>query len=79
MVWRLASRLWHGYRFEIEEARSAGDQVLVVARHHGRGRASGAEVERIAANVFSMRGTKIVRVELYGSRTEALEAVGLSA
>jgi hypothetical protein len=36
-------------------------------------------VERIAANVFSMRGTKIVRVELYGSRTEALEAVGLSA
>jgi ketosteroid isomerase-like protein len=67
------------YRFEIEEARSAGDQVLVVARHHGRGRASGAEVERIAANVFSMRGTKIVRVELYGSRTEALEAVRLPA
>jgi ketosteroid isomerase-like protein len=66
------------YRFEIEEARSVGQRVLVVARHHGSGRASGAEVEQIRVNVYTVSGGKIVRVELYSSRTEALEAVGLA-
>ena len=65
------------YRFEVEEARSVGDRVLTVARHHGHGRSSGAEVEWANAHVFSVRGGKIVQLELYGSRTEALKAGGL--
>jgi ketosteroid isomerase-like protein len=64
------------YRFEIEDAHSVGDRVLVVARHHGHGGTSGVEVERTTANVYSLRGAKIARVELYGSRAEALEAIG---
>jgi ketosteroid isomerase-like protein len=66
------------YRFEIEEARSVGQQVLAVARHHGSGRASGAEVEQITANVYTLRAAKIVRVELYASPAEAFEAAGLA-
>jgi ketosteroid isomerase-like protein len=65
------------YRFEIEEVRSVGNRVLTVARHHGHGRSSGAEVDWVNAHVFSVRAGKIVRLELYGSRVEALEAVGL--
>jgi ketosteroid isomerase-like protein len=66
------------YRFEIEETRSVGERVLAVARHQGTGRASGARVEQITSNVYTVRGAKIARVELYASQTEALKAVGLA-
>jgi ketosteroid isomerase-like protein len=66
------------YRFEVEEARSVGDGVFIAARHHGHGRSSGAEVEQVNAQVIGLHEGKIVRLELYGSRTEALEAVGLA-
>lgn len=65
------------YRFELEENRSIGDRVFAVARHHGYGRSSGAEVELTNVAVVSLRAGKVVQVELYGSRTEALKAEGL--
>jgi len=65
------------YHFELEEARSAGDRVFVVARHHGHGRFSGADVEQVNAQLFSLHGGRVVHMDLYGSRTEALKAVGL--
>jgi ketosteroid isomerase-like protein len=67
------------YRFELEEARSLGDRVLVVARHHGHGRYSGADVEQVNAQVLSLQEGKVARMELYGSRGEALESVGREA
>jgi ketosteroid isomerase-like protein len=66
------------YRFEVEEVRTVGDLVLVVQRHRGRGRASGAEAELINAAVFRFRETKIVRLELHASRSEALAAMDQS-
>jgi ketosteroid isomerase-like protein len=66
------------YRFEVEEARSIGDRVLTVARHHGHGRSSGAEVQYVNAHLFSVNAGKVVRLELYGSRAEALEALRLA-
>ncbi len=66
-----------GYHFDIEEARDLGDVVFVVATHHGRGRTSGAEVHGQTGYLYGLRGGKIVRVELYRSRAEALEAAGL--
>jgi uncharacterized protein len=65
------------YRFELEEARAVGDRVLTLARHHGHGRSSGAEVEMVNAHVFTLRAGKVVRLELYASHTTALKAVGL--
>jgi ketosteroid isomerase-like protein len=70
------------YRFDIEEALDAGDDVVVVARHHGSGRRSGAAVERRAAYVFSVREGRIAQIELWlheHARDAALEAAGLSA
>jgi len=66
-----------GYRFEIEEARDLGDVVLLVASHHGIGRSSGLEVRGRNGYLYGVRGGKIVRVELYPGRAEALEAAGL--
>jgi ketosteroid isomerase-like protein len=64
------------YRFELAEIRSVGQRVLAVTRHQGAGRASGVQVEQTTANLYTLRGGKIVRVELYASPTEALEAIG---
>ena len=66
-----------GYRFEIDEARDLGDVILLVARHRGRGRGSGAEVRGETGYLYTVRGGKIVRAELYRSRAEAIEAAGL--
>ena len=67
-----------GYRFNLEEARDLGDAVLVVAKHQGRGRASGAEVQVRMAYLYRVRDGKVARIELYLGRAEALEAAGLS-
>src|SRR5271166_146252 len=66
------------YRFEIDDIRSIGEQVFVVARHHGRGRASGIELDWSVAYVYTVRTAKIVRVELFRDQETALEAVGLA-
>ena len=65
------------YTFDVEDLRSIGDRVLCVARHRGHGRASGVEVEWSTAYVYTVRVAKIVRIELYASRAEALKAAGL--
>jgi ketosteroid isomerase-like protein len=67
-----------GYRFDIDEARDLGDVVLLVATHHGRGRASGVEVHGQTGYLYRLRDRKIVRVELYRGRAEALEAAGVT-
>jgi ketosteroid isomerase-like protein len=81
-----------GYHFDIEEARDLGDTVLLVASHHGRGRASGVEVHGRSGYLYGLRGGKVSRVEMYFSidrdpsaaerferhRAKALEAAGLS-
>jgi ketosteroid isomerase-like protein len=66
------------YRFEIEEARDLGDQVLIVATHHGRGRTSGAPIHQRAGWIHTVQGGKIVRCDAYPDREAALEAAGLS-
>jgi ketosteroid isomerase-like protein len=66
-----------GYHFDIEEARDLGDAVLLVATHRGRGRSSGVEVHGQTGYLYRLRDGKIVGVELYPSRAEALAAAGL--
>jgi ketosteroid isomerase-like protein len=62
----------------VEEIIDAGDQVVVVAHHQGRGRQSGAEVETRFYPVYTLREGKVARVDEYTERAEALEAAGLS-
>jgi ketosteroid isomerase-like protein len=62
------------YRFVIEETRHLGDIVFLFASHRGRGRMSGVAVRGKTAYLYTVRGAKIVRAELYPGRDEALEA-----
>jgi ketosteroid isomerase-like protein len=61
----------------LHELIDAGDQIVSVMSARGRGRASGLELERNNTGVWTIRDGKVVRVVWFGSRKEALEAVGL--
>jgi ketosteroid isomerase-like protein len=61
----------------IEELIDAGDRVVVVTHHRGRGRASGVEVDTRFYEVYALHGGKVSRVDEYADRAEALEAAGL--
>jgi ketosteroid isomerase-like protein len=69
---------WASYYVAVDETIDAGDRVVVFARDRGRVKDTDAEVAIAAASVWDVRDGKVVRVEFFGSRDEALEAVGLS-
>jgi len=69
---------WDEFHVEIEDLVSAGDEVVVLVRSSGLGRASGAQVDSRAAWVAAVREQRITRLRLYRDRSQALAAVGLS-
>jgi len=69
---------WEGIDYSYEELIDAGDQVVSIVTRHGRGRASGVEVERPFALVWTVRDGKVVQVVWFLVRSDALEAAGLS-
>jgi uncharacterized protein len=64
-------------RVDIEEFFDAGDQVVVVATLRGRGRGSGADVERRQGYVWTLRDGKAIRFQWFNSAEDALESAGL--
>jgi ketosteroid isomerase-like protein len=66
-------------RWEADRILDAGGEVVVaLVRAVGRGAVSGLDVETPAyGTVFTVRSGKIVRIEEYADRKQALEAVGL--
>jgi ketosteroid isomerase-like protein len=68
---------WEGAETTPEEVIGHGDRVFVAARFHARGRASGVEVETRLYEVFMVRDGKVLRIDEYATRDEALEAAGL--
>jgi uncharacterized protein len=72
---------WSGhfedYDWEPSEFIDAGDRVLVVGRQRGRGRESGAAVSAQEFHVWTIEGGKMVRMEMFRSRPEAVHAAGL--
>ena len=65
---------WQAVRFELNEVREVGDRVVMLARFHGRGRASGAEVEIPIGVVGRVREGKVAEAEMFSDPEEALEA-----
>jgi ketosteroid isomerase-like protein len=64
--------------FELLEMLDARGSVVTVTRFSARGRASGAPVERDVATVWTLQDRRVVRVSIFGTRNEALEAVRLT-
>src|SRR2546423_9145265 len=62
---------------EAEEIVAVGDSVLVGVRQCGVGRASGVPTEIRYFTLWSFRGRKVIRLESFTKRADALEAAGL--
>jgi ketosteroid isomerase-like protein len=63
---------------DLLELLDADPRILAALRIRAHGQASGAPVERDTFWVYTFRGGKIASVEIFGTRSEALEAAGLS-
>jgi ketosteroid isomerase-like protein len=68
---------FEGFQFVVDEIFDHSDQVITYNRTFGRGTGSGATFEQRGACVWTLRNGTIVRVEWFGTRREALKAVGL--
>jgi ketosteroid isomerase-like protein len=68
---------WTDFTMEAEEIVAAGDTVLVGVRQRGVGTVSGVPTEMRYFTLWSFRGRKVIRLESFRKRAEALEAAGL--
>jgi ketosteroid isomerase-like protein len=68
---------WDERHLEAEEFIDAGDDVVVLLHEYRRGRRSGIELETDTAVVCEVNGGRVVRIQGYMERNEALEAAGL--
>jgi ketosteroid isomerase-like protein len=78
--WETWAEAISGLELEIEECRRVGpDRVFAITRAHGIGAGSGVPVASARfAQVADFRDHRVVRVRLYGSVEQALEAAGLA-
>jgi ketosteroid isomerase-like protein len=71
---------WEKIGTEAYEFIDGGDQVVVIGRLVGKGRASGVAVERPTAQVWTLQDGRIVRWEYgYTNPQDALKVAGLTA
>jgi ketosteroid isomerase-like protein len=66
------------WQLEVDELFDRDERVVVMARQHGPGSSSGADVGLKFVQVLTLSPGKIVRVDNYLDRGQALEAAGLS-
>ena len=68
---------WGWFRVSAEEFIDAGDHVVVLSEVSARLEGGRGEVRDHQADVITIRKGRIVRMETFDDRAEALEAVGL--
>jgi ketosteroid isomerase-like protein len=71
------SEAFDALRIEPLEFLEAADRLVVTVRVTGHARHSGIKIEFDRSHVFRYRDGKVLRMEVYANRAEALEAVGL--
>jgi ketosteroid isomerase-like protein len=69
---------WTRIAIEAEDITDVGESVVVAVRQRGVGGTSGAATEFRYHQVWSFRGSKVIRLENFREHSEALEVVGLS-
>ena len=77
-LWAEAQRIFGDFRNVPEQMFEAGDRVVVFVRVEGVGTKSGAPVEARIAHLQTIRDGKLIRVESFGDRDEALRAAGIA-
>jgi len=69
-------REWDDYELTLEDFEDMGDRVLATVRFRARGRGSGIAVGARLYDLFTLRDGKIVRMDQFTERAEALVAAG---
>ena len=69
---------WDQVTIEAEEMIDAGDSVVAAVRQRGVGSESGAATEFRYFQVWTFRGPKVIRLENFRERSDALKAAGVS-
>ena len=67
---------WEDLTYTVEELVDAGDRVLAIVTMRGRGRTSGAEVEKAQYAVWRPRDGKVVEALWFRTLEEAQAAAG---
>lgn len=67
---------WAELEVDLEEVHEVGDRVVVLTRWRGRSKGTGIEVDQRVAQVYELRGGKVVRVRQFRELPEALAAAG---
>ena len=62
-------------RLDLEDPAEVGDRVVAVVRGHGRGRASGLQLDTRFCQVWTLRGGTATGMEEYATRELALAEV----
>jgi ketosteroid isomerase-like protein len=69
---------WDDHTMEAARVWDAGEFVILATRESGRGKISGVPLETESIFVYTLSQGRIVRIQIFGSEREALEAVGLA-
>jgi ketosteroid isomerase-like protein len=70
---------WDELQWDVQEMIDLGrEHVLVVNRVRMRGRASGVVVQAVGSQVWTVRNGKLEGAKVFQSKSDALEALGLS-
>jgi ketosteroid isomerase-like protein len=82
-AWRSFLSAWEAYRVQPVDFRSLDrERVLVIVRAHGRGKASGLELDdsttHRGANLFHIRDGRVTRLDAYFDAAHALADLGLT-
>jgi ketosteroid isomerase-like protein len=79
-LWQTFLDAWETVRWDPREMIDVDEsRVVVVNRVRMRGRGSGVDVDATGVQVWTFEGGSPVRIKLYQTRSEALDAVGLDA
>jgi ketosteroid isomerase-like protein len=73
--WTQFLSAWDEYGIQVDELIDAGDQVVAVMRLTGR--TNQLEVDEARSSLLTFRDGRIVRIEPFANKAEALEAAGL--
>lgn len=68
---------WESWQIDAVEYREVGESVLARVRRTGVGKGSGARIEDEAFQVWTVRGGRIIRVDVMEDERVALALVGL--
>jgi|SRR4051794_19089418 ketosteroid isomerase-like protein len=73
------SAAWDDWQIEVEEIVEAGESVLALIHHTGRGHASGLEMDSHDAMLFTLDHGKVVALDYFHDRERALAAAQAAA